>query len=111
MVTRQRKPPDRAVPAGRTGAKITLRLDEATFRRLQSLAEAENCTTTNYVEAAVLRDLAAKAQAARVISVLVPPDAAAAVPGTLVRTEGESAERYAERTALMDRLFDIPDAD
>lgn len=42
------------------------------------------------------------------ITMLVPPEAAALPPGKLLRTKGESDERYAERSALMDRLFAIP---
>ena len=100
----------RASSLNRTGAKIpiTLRLDADRFKRLESLARAENRTVTNFVETAVLRDLEAKEEAARVITMLVPPEAAALPPGKLLRTKGESDERYAERSALMDRLFAIP---
>jgi hypothetical protein len=96
--------------ANRTGMKIpvTLRLDAERFKRLQILARAENRTVTNFVETAVLRDMEAKEEAARVITMFVPPEAAALTPGKLLRTEGESDERYAERSALMDRLFAIP---
>jgi predicted DNA-binding protein len=89
---------------------ITLRLDPPRYERLERLARAENRTLTNYVEAAVLRDMEAKEEAARAITMLVPEDAAHLVPGPLARTEGESDERYAERSALMDTLFAIPDA-
>jgi hypothetical protein len=90
---------------------ITLRIDEARFQKLMLLAEAENRTPTNYVETALLRDIAAKEEAARVITMLVPPEAAVASPGTLLRSEGESDDRYAERSSLFDRLFAIPDSD
>ncbi len=89
---------------------ITLRLDEERYRRLAQLASAENRTPTNFVETAVLRDLDARDEAARVITMHVGADAAELSPGTLLRTEGESHERYAERAALMDRLFAIPDS-
>jgi hypothetical protein len=94
----------------RTGTKvpITLRLDAERFKRLEILARAENRTVTNFVETAVLRDLEAKEEATRVITMFVPPEAAGLTPGPLLRTEGESDERYAERSALMDRLFAIP---
>jgi hypothetical protein len=88
-----------------------LRIDEIRFRKLALLAEAENRTPTNYVETALLRDMAAKEEAARVITMLVPDEAASASPGKLLRSEGESDERYAERSLLFDRLFDIPDSD
>ncbi len=97
----------------KAGAKqaITLRLDPAKFRRLELLAQAENRTPTNYVETAVLRDMEAKEEAARVITMFVPEEAAMLVPGTLVRTEGEPDERCAERSTLMDKLFAVPDAE
>jgi hypothetical protein len=90
---------------------ITLRIDEDRFQKLTLLAEAENRTPTNYVEAALLRDMAAKEEARRVITMLVPPEAASATPGMLLRSEGESDDRYAERSSLFDRLFAIPDCD
>jgi hypothetical protein len=90
---------------------ITLRIDEARFHKLTLLAEAENRTPTNYVETALLRDMAAKEEATRVITMLVPPEAAGATPGVLLRSEGESDDRYAERSLLFDRLFAIPDSD
>ena len=49
-------------------------------------------------------------EAARVITMFVPKEAADLVPGALVRTEGESDQRYAKRSAMMDKLFAIPDA-
>ncbi len=90
---------------------ITLRIDETRFRKLALLAEAENRTPTNYVETALLRDMAAREEAARVITMFVPPEAAELTAGPLLRSEGESDERYAERSALFDRLFDIPDSE
>lgn len=96
---------------GSTKQAITLRLDPVKFRRLELLARAENRSPTNYVETTILRDMEAKEEASRVITMLVPKEAADVVPGTLVRTEGESDERYAERSALMDKLFAIPDAE
>ena len=90
---------------------ITLRIDEARFHKLTLLAEAENRTPTNYVETALLRDMAAKEEAARMITMLAPADVADTAPAALLRTEGESDERYAERSLLFDRLFAIPDSD
>jgi hypothetical protein len=90
---------------------ITLRIDEDRFEKLSLLAEAENRTPANYAETALLRDMAAKEEAARVITMLVPPEAASTTPGMLLRSEGESDDRYAERSLLFDRLFAIPDCD
>lgn len=113
MAKAQRKSRDRAGFSGKGAAKqaITLRLDPAKFRRLELLARAENRSPTNYVETAILRDMEAKEEAARVITMFVPKEATDLVPGALLRTEGESDERYAERSALMDKLFAIPDAE
>src|ERR1700712_2284558 len=103
-LSKQAASPTRKVP-------ITLRIDEARFHKLTLLAEAENRTPTNYVETALLRDMAAQEEAARTITMLVPADAINAVPAALLRTDGESDERYAERSLLFDRLFAIPDVD
>lgn len=90
---------------------ITLRLDESRFRRLERLAEAENRTPTNFVETALFREMAAKEESGRIITMLVPPEAATLVPGPLLRSEGESDARYKERSELLDRLFALPDSD
>lgn len=113
MANSPRKPRAGAAASGQKPAKqaITLRLDQTQFRRLERLARAENRTPTNYVETAVLREMDAKEEASRVITMFVAEDAARLVPGALARSEGESDERYAERSALMDRLFAIPDAE
>jgi predicted transcriptional regulator len=113
MAKAQRKSGGRTASSGTGAAKqaITLRLDPAKFRRLELLARTENRSLTNYVETAVLRDMEAKEEAARVITMFVPKEAADLAPGLLMRTEGESDERYAERSALIDKLFAIPDAE
>ena len=105
-------------PAGRRGfsdaggAKlaITLRLDEARYRKLELLAAAENRSVTNYVETALLRDMAAKEEAARPLTMFLPVDAASLTPGLLLRNEDESDARYAQRADVMERLFDLPDS-
>jgi len=53
----------------------------------------------------------AKEEAACMITMFVRAEAADLAPGGLERTEGESDERHAERSALMDRLFAIPNAE
>lgn len=93
------------------GGAITLRLAPADYGRLILLARAENRNPTNYVETLVLRDLAAKEEAARILTLLVPADAQAATPGALLRTEGDSDARHAERVEVFDRLFALPDAE
>ena len=89
---------------------IPLRLDPARVARLQAIAEAEHRSLTNYVETALLRDLARREEAQRVITMYVAPG----VPDNIraedvVRAEGESDEDYTERQALMVDLWSIPD--
>ena len=89
---------------------ITLRLDPSRFRLLERLAEAEKRSPADFVESAILRELDAKDEVSRGITMFVPPDAADLVPGSLVRSEGESDERYRQRARLMDKLFVVPDS-
>jgi len=78
-------------------------------RRLQAVAEAENRTLTNYVETALLRDLARREEADRVITMYAAPGAPTSIePVDVVRAEGESDEAYAERQALIVELWSIP---
>src|SRR5919199_314883 len=88
---------------------ITLRLDPKSFGRLAAIASAENRTPTNYVETLVLRDLEAKDEANRVITVYAAPETVNLVPGELERTEGETDDRYARRKRLVDELMSISD--
>lgn len=90
---------------------LTLRLDEADFRRLAMAASAENRTPTNYVETLVLRDLDAKDEGSRVLTIYAAPETATLVPGELERSTGESDERHAQRKRLVDELMSIPDKD
>ena len=96
--------------AGGAKLAITLRLDEARFRKLEMLAAAENRSVTNYVETALLRDMAAKEELSGPLTMFVPADAASVTPGVLLRNADETDARYAARTAVMDRLFDLPDS-
>lgn len=88
---------------------MTLRLDRGQFKRLAALAAAENRTPTNFVETLVLRELDANDERRRVISMFVAPEAATMTPGELVRSEGESEERYQKRKATFEELLSIPD--
>ena len=78
--------------------------------RLQAIAEAENRSLTNYVETALLRDLARREEAERVVTMYVAPGVSTRIrPEDVVRAEGESDEDYAERQALAVELWSIPD--
>ncbi len=91
---------------------VTLRLDPVRVRQLQAVAEAENRTLTNYVETALIRDLALRDEAARVITMRAAPGISARIaPEDVARGEGESDAAYARRQALLTELWAIPDSD
>ncbi len=98
--------------AGRQPSKvaITLRLDAERARRLQAIAEAENRSLTNYVETALLRELALREEAERVITMYVAPGTSPSIrPEDVIRAEGETDEDYTARQALAVELWSIPD--
>lgn len=102
---RRSKPPS---SAGKVA--ITVRLDRTQARQLQTVAGAENRTITNYVETALIRDLALREEAARVIAVRAAPGTSKRItPEDVVRGEGESDTAYAWRQALLSELWSIPD--
>jgi hypothetical protein len=95
-------------PAGKIA--ITVRLDAARARRLQALAEAENRSLTNYVETALIRELARHDEADRVITMYVAPGTSAHIaPDDVVRADDETDEAYAKRQALAVGLWSIAD--
>ncbi len=95
-------------PAGKVA--ITVRLDAARARRLQALAEAENRTLTNFVETALIRELARHEDADRVITMYVAPGLSPGInPEDVIRTDDETDEEYTKRQALMVALCAIPD--
>ena len=99
--------------SGKPTAKvaITLRLDAGRARLLQAVAEAENRTLTNYVETALIRDLALRDEAARVITMHAAPRTSTRLaPEDVVRGEGESDAAYAKRRDLLVELWSIPDS-
>ncbi len=104
----RRSSPSSKKPAGKVA--ITVRLDSARARRLQALAEAENRTLTNYVETALIRELARHDEADRVITMYVAPGTAAKIkPEDVVRADDETDEAYATRQALAVGLWSIAD--
>jgi hypothetical protein len=91
---------------------VTVRLDPARVRQLQAAAAAENRTLTNYVETALLRDLAQREDASRVITMRDAPGAPTDIdPSEIVRAADESDAAYAKRQELMLALWSIPDPD
>ncbi|HEY1933068.1 MAG TPA: hypothetical protein VGG99_13725 [Acetobacteraceae bacterium] len=104
--------PHRRASGGKPRGKvaITLRLDADRAARLQAIAAAENRSLTNYVETALLRDLARHEEADRVITMYVAPGTRSTVrPEDVVRAEGEPDEIYAQRQALAMQLWSMPD--
>ncbi len=100
------------ITARRQPAKVavTLRLDADRVRRLQAIAQAENRSLTNYVETALLRELARREEAERVITMYVAPGTSTSIrPEDVIRGEGETDEDYAARQALTVELWSIPD--
>jgi len=91
---------------------ITLRLDPDRARRLQAIAEAENRTLTNYVETALIRDLARRDEAARVMTMLAAPGISETIsPEEVERGADESDAEFARRRDLVVALWQIPDSD
>jgi len=99
------------VTRGREKIAVTVLLDPESFRALEAVAEAESLSTSEMALSAVIRDLEARQEVARGVSMFVAAEALGLAPGPLVRTEGESDERFAQRSALMDQLFAMPDAE
>lgn len=107
--------------SGRTGAKqpreaatakaaITLRLDVAVFQRLKLVAAAENRTPTNLVETVLLRELRARDEARRVLTIAIAPELAGVEAGELIRGEDEDDAEYERRRAVFSELLAISDA-
>jgi hypothetical protein len=94
-----------------TKVAITLRLDADRARRLQAIAEAENRSLTNFVETALLRELALRDEAERVITMYVAPGTSPSIrPEDVIRAQDETDDAYAERQALVTELWSIPDS-
>src|ERR1700733_10134041 len=83
----------------RTG--ITVRLDPDVRDRVQRIAAHEHRSVAAYVQMLIERDLHARDEAERVIHVFVAPELEGVPPGILVREDGETDERYAERAETL----------
>lgn len=90
---------------------ITLRLEAPETEKLARLARRENRSVKNYVETLIKHHLQAEPEADRVIAMHVAPEISGVEAGALLRSEGESDERYARRKALFDELMSLPDAE
>jgi hypothetical protein len=102
----------RQVPAVPAKVAVTVRLDPRRVQQLQAAAEAENRTLTNYVETALMRDLALRDEASRVIVMHAAPGTSHRIDAAdIVRAEGETDGAYAKRQSLLTELWSIPDSD
>jgi hypothetical protein len=90
---------------------VTLRLDASKLQALQAFAAAENRSLTNFIETTLIRSLAAREEAARVITMRVAPEASTTIaPVDVVRGAEESDADYAARQDFMVKLWSLPDA-
>lgn len=107
--TRRDRPASRT-PSGKVA--VTVRLDPDCVQRLQAAAAVENRTLTNYVETALIRDLAQRDDTSRVITMLAAPGTSSQLdPADILRAPDESDAAYAKRQALLTELWSIPDSD
>jgi hypothetical protein len=83
----------------RTG--ITVRLAPDIRDRIQRIAAHEHRSIAGYVQMLIERDLHARDEAKRVIHVFIAPELEGEPPGTLVREDGETDARYAERAETL----------
>jgi hypothetical protein len=93
----------KATAQGRPG--VTVRLSRGVHARVGRISRAEHRSVAAYIEALVERDLAARDEAERLVRVFSSPDLAGVPYAPVSRSEGESDERYAERSDALDRLF------
>jgi hypothetical protein len=105
--------PARSGASGPSGkVAITVRLDPARVRQLQVAADADHRTLTNYVETALIRNLAQRDEASRVIAMHAAPGTSDQInPANILRAESETDLAYARRQTLLAELWSIPDSD
>lgn len=94
--------PSANAPA-RTG--VTVRLDPEAHERLHRIAKFEHRSVAAYLEMLVEREIAARDEAERVITVHVAPELAGQPFGDPDRRAGESDKSYASRKKTIDTLF------
>jgi len=89
---------------------VTIRLPVSRYRRLERAARAERRSLDRHVQELIERELAIQDDAAGTIRMFVPSDAESLRhdPGELLRTPGESDERYAEREQVFAILMKLP---
>jgi len=83
----------------RTG--ITVRLAPDIRDRIQHVAAAEHRSIAGYLQMLIERDLQARDEAERVVHVFTAAERQNVQPGTLVREDNETDERYASRAETL----------
>ncbi|MDB5402215.1 MAG: CopG-like 1 or ribbon-helix-helix domain, 5 [Acetobacteraceae bacterium] len=91
--------------ASTTRTGITVRLPPDVRDRLQRVAAAEHRSIAGYLQMLIERDLHARDEAERVIHVFTAPELLDEPPGTLVREDGETDDRYARRAETLRTLL------
>lgn len=87
----------------RTG--ITVRLPSDVRDRIQHIAAAEHRSIAGYLQLLIERDLRARDEAERIVHVFTAPELQGEAPGTLVREEHETDDRYASRAETLRTLL------
>ena len=87
----------------RTG--ITVRLNPDVRDRIQRIAAHEHRSIAGYVQMLIERDLRAREEAERVITVFTAPELEGVPFGPVEREEGETDARYEARAEALRILF------
>jgi len=90
---------------------VTFIVTPVCLQALQAFAAAENRSLTNFIETTLIRSLAAREEAARVITMRLAAGTVAEItPGEVMRGTGESDADYAARRDLRVNFWSLPDA-
>jgi hypothetical protein len=91
--------------ASSSRAGITVRLPTDVRDRVQRVAAAEHRSIAGYLQMLIERDLRAREEAERIIHVFTAAELQDEPPGTLVREDDESDDRYASRVETLRTLL------
>jgi len=89
---------------------VTIRRSVSRYRRLERAARAQRRSIDRHLEDLIERELAIQDDAADAIRMFMPAEAESLRqdPGELLRTPGESDERYADRQQIFAALMKLP---
>jgi hypothetical protein len=91
--------------ATRSITGITVRLNRDIRDRVQHVAAAEHRSIAGYLQMLIERDLQARDEAERIIHVFTAPELHGELPGTLIREDNESEDRYVRRADTLRTLL------